>query len=145
MMQVFVHFQNTLVFQFDEAPHGSDIRNVLSSTENIPEDYFYLQVDGKHFGDNDVLPLCSLVVRASLRVNGGKGGFGAMLKSMAKQAGSKKTTDFGACRDLSGRRLRHVNDELILKKWQVCKNIICLLSLLNTDNDCLAGGEGSRR
>lgn len=29
----------------------------------------------------------------------------------------KKTTDFGACRDLYGRRLRHVNDEIRLKKW----------------------------
>lgn len=29
----------------------------------------------------------------------------------------KKTTDLGACRDLYGRRLRHVNDEIRLKKW----------------------------
>lgn len=31
-----------------------------------------------------------------------------MLRSMGKGAGSKKTTDFGACRDLYGRRLRYV-------------------------------------
>jgi hypothetical protein len=40
---------------------------------------------------------------------------------MAKRSGVKKTTDFGACRDLSGRRLRHVNDEIMLKKWQEAK------------------------
>ncbi|CAM9677344.1 unnamed protein product, partial [Phaeothamnion confervicola] len=49
---------------------------------------------------------------------GGKGGFGAMLRSMAKQAGKKPTRDFGACRDLQGRRLRHVNDEIALRKWR---------------------------
>src|SRR3546814_3666542 len=47
----------------------------------------------------------------------GKGGFGAMLRTMGKTSG-KESTNFGACRDLSGRRLRHVNDEIILKKWQ---------------------------
>ncbi|CAN0550549.1 unnamed protein product, partial [Ectocarpus sp. 12 AP-2014] len=41
-----------------------------------------------------------------------------MLRAMAKQAGAKPTTDFGACRDLQGRRLRHVNDEVRLQKWQ---------------------------
>lgn len=49
---------------------------------------------------------------------GGKGGFGAQLRSLAKQKGAKRTTNFGACRDLSGRRLRHVNDEIILNKWK---------------------------
>ena len=40
-----------------------------------------------------------------------------MLKGQSKQAGAKLTTDFGACRDLQGRRLRHVNDEIKLRKW----------------------------
>lgn len=71
------------------------------------------------------------------------GRFGAMLRSMGKAAG-KKTTNFGACRDLNGRRLasaqfwllsrrltlnsvrlvwdwfvrlRHVNNEIRLQKW----------------------------
>lgn len=88
--------------------------------EQVPGDCFFMQVDGKHLADEEMVSLSSsMVVRASIKVNGGKGGFGAMLKSMAKKTGRKKTTDFGACRDLSGRRLRHVNDEIILKKWQV--------------------------
>ena len=45
-----------------------------------------------------------------------------MLRALAKQSGTKKTTDFGACRDLSGRRLRHVNDDLILQKWKEAKD-----------------------
>lgn len=49
---------------------------------------------------------------------GGKGGFGTLLRGQSRQAGAKRTVDFGACRDLSGRRLRHVNDELKLRKWK---------------------------
>eukprot|EP00592_Proboscia_alata_P002359 CAMPEP_0194372984 /NCGR_PEP_ID=MMETSP0174-20130528/21404_1 /TAXON_ID=216777 /ORGANISM="Proboscia alata, Strain PI-D3" /LENGTH=189 /DNA_ID=CAMNT_0039151809 /DNA_START=58 /DNA_END=624 /DNA_ORIENTATION=+ len=51
-------------------------------------------------------------------IRGGKGGFGTLLKGQSKQAGAKTTYDFGACRDLNGRRLRHVNDEIKLRKWR---------------------------
>ncbi len=51
-------------------------------------------------------------------IRGGKGGFGTLLKGQSKQAGAKRTLDFGACRDLNGRRLRHVNDEIKLRKWR---------------------------
>jgi hypothetical protein len=40
------------------------------------------------------------------------------LKGQSKQSGAKLTTDFGACRDLQGRRLRHVNDEIKIRKWR---------------------------
>lgn len=45
---------------------------------------------------------------------GGKGGFGAMLRGAAA---SKKTTNFDACRDLQGRRLRHVRDEQAIRQF----------------------------
>lgn len=61
-------------------------------------------------------PFLSVRVVSALR--GGKGGFGTLLKGQSKQAGAKLTTDFGACRDLQGRRLRHVNDEIKLRKWR---------------------------
>ncbi|MEO0335282.1 MAG: hypothetical protein AAF202_02750 [Pseudomonadota bacterium] len=51
-------------------------------------------------------------------IKGGKGGFGALLRSSGKGGRGRRTTDFGACRDLSGRRLRQVNDELRLRKWR---------------------------
>ena len=60
-------------------------------------------------------PFMSVTTTSSIR--GGKGGFGTLLKGQSKQAGAKLTTDFGACRDLQGRRLRHVNDEIKLRKW----------------------------
>lgn len=45
---------------------------------------------------------------------GGKGGFGSLLRG---QKSSKQTTNKGAMRDLSGRRLRHVEDEQRLQQW----------------------------
>lgn len=69
--------------------------------------------------------VCSIVqLRASIGggLKGGKGGFGALLKRKAREKGEKPTVDFGACRDLSGRRLRHINDEIILQKWKESKD-----------------------
>ena len=40
---------------------------------------------------------------------GGKGGFGSMLRAIGAQI--EKTTNHEACRDLSGRRMRDVNNE----------------------------------
>ncbi|CAN0119603.1 unnamed protein product, partial [Ectocarpus fasciculatus] len=73
---------------------------------------------GKFLAPDDYVPPLSVPRVWTGGLKGGKGGFGAMLRAMAKQAGAKPTTDFGACRDLQGRRLRHVNDEVRLQKWQ---------------------------
>ena len=119
-MQVVVQLfdAETLCFP-STAVHGQDIKDVLSGRHGIPMDTLTLSLDGMVINDNDSIPdEFGIVLRGSLRVDGGKGGYGAMLRSLAKQSGSKKTTDFGACRDLSGRRLRHVNDEIVLKKWK---------------------------
>ncbi|KAI5059532.1 hypothetical protein GOP47_0025851 [Adiantum capillus-veneris] len=59
-------------------------------------------------------PSCSLVGR----LRGGKGGFGSLLRGAATKAGQKKTSNYDACRDMSGRRLRHVNAEKKLKEWK---------------------------
>ena len=61
-------------------------------------------------------PFVSVRIVSSLL--GGKGGFGTLLKGQSKQAGARITTDYGACRDLQGRRLRHINDEIKLRKWR---------------------------
>ena len=86
-------------------------------------------VDGMAVGgDADLLQRASgggdlLVVRLEESgVDGGKGGFGALLRIQSKLPGAKKTSDFSACRDLSGRRLRHVNNERIMQKWDEAKN-----------------------
>lgn len=58
------------------------------------------------------------MVHLSLRLRGGKGGFGSLLRGAATKAGQKKTNNFDACRDMSGRRLRHVNAEKKLEEWR---------------------------
>ncbi|KAM3684668.1 hypothetical protein ACJW31_11G061200 [Castanea mollissima] len=57
-------------------------------------------------------------VQLSGRLAGGKGGFGSLLRGAATKAGQKKTNNFDACRDMSGRRLRHVNAEKRLEEWK---------------------------
>nr|KAI8741254.1 putative protein SDE2; partial [Biomphalaria glabrata] len=49
------------------------------------------------------------------RLLGGKGGFGSMLRAIGAQI--EKTTSREACRDLSGRRMRDINNEKKLKEW----------------------------
>eukprot|EP00201_Polytomella_parva_P001320 CAMPEP_0175085230 /NCGR_PEP_ID=MMETSP0052_2-20121109/28537_1 /TAXON_ID=51329 ORGANISM="Polytomella parva, Strain SAG 63-3" /NCGR_SAMPLE_ID=MMETSP0052_2 /ASSEMBLY_ACC=CAM_ASM_000194 /LENGTH=286 /DNA_ID=CAMNT_0016357197 /DNA_START=160 /DNA_END=1020 /DNA_ORIENTATION=- len=52
----------------------------------------------------------------SARLPGGKGGFGALLRINGRDG--KKTTNFSACRDLQGRRLRAVESEAKLREWE---------------------------
>jgi hypothetical protein len=61
-------------------------------------------------------PFCSVRVVGCLR--GGKGGFGTLLKGQSRQAAARATVSFGACRDLQGRRLRHVNDAVSYQVWR---------------------------
>ncbi|CEM06402.1 unnamed protein product [Vitrella brassicaformis CCMP3155] len=56
---------------------------------------------------------CSLKVL--LRLVGGKGGFGSLLRG--QKGRQKKTTNFDACRDLSGRRIRHAQAVKRIKDW----------------------------
>lgn len=57
----------------------------------------------------------NVFLHVSLPVKGGKGGFGSMLRAIGAQI--EKTTNREACRDLSGRRLRDVNEEKRIKDW----------------------------
>jgi hypothetical protein len=50
-------------------------------------------------------------------LSGGKGGFGSLLRGNSGSAVARKTTNFDACRDLQGRRMRHVNNAKLLAEW----------------------------
>ena len=50
---------------------------------------------------------------------GGKGGFGSLLKGQPPV--KKRTNNFDSCRDLSGRRMRHLTQEKLLREWQAKK------------------------
>ena len=59
--------------------------------------------------------LLRVVFRSALL--GGKGGFGSLLRTATTKVGAKKTDNFSASRDLSGRRMRHVEAERAIAQW----------------------------
>ncbi|TPX68393.1 hypothetical protein SpCBS45565_g03142 [Spizellomyces sp. 'palustris'] len=114
-----------LCLQFpDDSPSESpllvqDLKFRLTTILNIPADDQRLTTEGgRSVADNDILfstedisrDVFSPVFNLLLRLPGGKGGFGSMLRAQGGKMASQKTTNFEACRDLSGRRLKTVND-----------------------------------
>jgi len=89
----------------------------MSKLTNIPVNLISLYNNRRVLAPRHVVPSAPHILNLKLPgLRGGKGGFGANLKSSGK-SGGKGTTNFSACRDLSGRRLRHVENEKALKKW----------------------------
>ncbi|KAF4321035.1 hypothetical protein G195_005801 [Phytophthora kernoviae 00238/432] len=116
-----VHFNRTLCVSLSSAvANVSTLSSAIQSREGVPSDLLDLYVNGRKLDVSAAVPSFPTIIRARLRggLRGGKGGFGAMLRSMGKASGAKATTDFGACRDLHGRRLRHVNQEVAMLKWR---------------------------
>ena len=64
-------------------------------------------INGKRIIDKNVIGAST--VHVVPKMVGGKGGFGSMLRAIGAQI--EKTTNREACRDLSGRRLRDINEE----------------------------------
>ncbi|XP_052900935.1 splicing regulator SDE2 [Anopheles moucheti] len=80
-----------------------------------PSDYYCTQ-NGRRIAvlaSDNVRP--NVPLRVWERLPGGKGGFGSMLRAIGAQI--EKTTNREACRDLSGRRLRDINEEKRLKAY----------------------------
>ncbi|XP_012534905.1 replication stress response regulator SDE2 [Monomorium pharaonis] len=76
-------------------------------------DQYYVLHNGRLIQENDIYLNSHATVVP--RLLGGKGGFGSMLRAIGAQI--EKTTNREACRDLSGRRLRDINEEKRLKAW----------------------------
>ncbi|XP_076888552.1 uncharacterized protein LOC143539008 [Bidens hawaiensis] len=109
----------TLNFETPIIPISS-IKSKLQTLTSIPPHHQLLTSNGKSLSDATYLHhhKSSLpTIHLSLRLRGGKGGFGSLLRGAATKAGQKKTNNFDACRDMSGRRLRHVNAEKRMEEW----------------------------
>lgn len=88
--------------------------------EGVPADLQGLVHAGKQLQDELSLQHYSIssgsTVHLVLRLRGGKGGFGALLRGQGRDG--KVTTNFDAMRDLQGRRLRHQFSEQKLAEWK---------------------------
>ncbi|XP_032667923.1 replication stress response regulator SDE2 [Odontomachus brunneus] len=84
----------------------------IEETVGIKQDEYYIIHNGRLMHEDDI---CHGYMTIVPRTLGGKGGFGSMLRAIGAQI--EKTTNREACRDLSGRRLRDINEEKRLKAW----------------------------
>uniref|UniRef100_A0A8D8RN00 Protein SDE2 homolog n=1 Tax=Cacopsylla melanoneura TaxID=428564 RepID=A0A8D8RN00_9HEMI len=92
---------------------GKDLKTFIAQTTLVSSDETCITINGKLLDQEAQYD--HGVVRVSPKVLGGKGGFGSMLRAIGAQI--EKTTNREACRDLSGRRLRDINEEKRLKTW----------------------------
>ncbi|KAJ3019082.1 hypothetical protein HKX48_002388 [Thoreauomyces humboldtii] len=98
------HLKNRLSVLFPLLPHEQRI--TTAGGQLVADDTLLFDVTRCGESVGNFPPVFNLLVR----VPGGKGGFGSMLRAQGGKMASQKTTNFEACRDLSGRRLKTVND-----------------------------------
>ncbi|KAI9109877.1 hypothetical protein K1719_018918 [Acacia pycnantha] len=116
----------TLTLKFPSPTlHANSVKDRIFEVTRIPTQYQRLVTGVQDLKGNESVISCSPeggdvfpTVHLLLRLAGGKGGFGSLLRGAATKAGQKKTNNFDACRDMSGRRLRHVNAEKRLEEWK---------------------------
>lgn len=99
-----------------EIKQGETVKKIYEKYELNPQ-LIYLTSNGKRIKQDDSLFIYdTCIIQFNFILNGGKGGFGSLLKG--QPAVKKQTKNFDACRDISGRRLRHVNQEKQILEWQ---------------------------
>lgn len=89
------------------------LKQQLCSITAIPvQDQVLSTMGGLLLNDHDLLNSQQDIIylNVSGRLLGGKGGFGSMLRAQGGRMNAQKTTNFEACRDLQGRRIKTVND-----------------------------------
>ncbi|TMW50525.1 hypothetical protein DOY81_004386 [Sarcophaga bullata] len=109
MLEIYINRTNKLEIPFQNIKGIT--KSITETTGLVPSD-FYLEQKGKRLYEQ-ICHGCPIYLR--LCTLGGKGGFGSMLRAIGAQI--EKTTNREACRDLSGRRLRDINEEKRLKAW----------------------------
>ncbi|XP_067204030.1 splicing regulator SDE2 [Linepithema humile] len=101
------------VFKSDAPLTVHELRKQIEDTIGFSCNEYYILQNGRLLQDDAICSDGDTTVVP--RLLGGKGGFGSMLRAIGAQI--EKTTNREACRDLSGRRLRDINEEKRLKSW----------------------------
>ncbi len=88
---------------------GLQVKQLVAAGSGVGVECMRLVCGANEVHDEALVPAPSegtrpCEVQCVLRLSGGKGGFGAMLRSARGGLDAKKTTNFDAMRDLSGRR-----------------------------------------
>ncbi|XP_034661513.1 replication stress response regulator SDE2 [Drosophila subobscura] len=113
-MVINILLNNKQLIVFDNGINYNDICTKIEESTHLQRDDYYLVSNGKRLtGDSTSTQHES--IHCMLRQVGGKGGFGSMLRAIGAQI--EKTTNREACRDLSGRRLRDINEEKRVRAW----------------------------
>lgn len=101
-----------LSFDITSETSVASIKRRIGVETGMSQTDFYLLLNGKIVHENAVQ---NGTIHVVPRILGGKGGFGSMLRAIGAQI--EKTTNREACRDLSGRRLRDINEEKRVKDF----------------------------
>lgn len=121
-MQLFVRNIEscTLVCEVEATASVLDVKDWVERQSGIPSSSQGLVYGGRQLQDGLQLQSYGVgpdsTLHLVLRLRGGKGGFGALLRGQGRDG--KITSNFDACRDLQGRRLKYSNTEKKLAEWK---------------------------
>lgn len=122
MVQLFLRLldSSSQVLDVPECCSVDELRQVVEDRCQVPAEALSLVHAGRLLQDGQPLHRYGVArdstIHVLLRLRGGKGGFGALLRGMGREG--KKTDNFDACRDLSGRRIREATTAQKLQEWQ---------------------------
>ncbi|KAH8417980.1 hypothetical protein KR222_009782 [Zaprionus bogoriensis] len=115
VVNIFINNKQLLSVNTSGINYDEICARIAEETQLSPEE-FYLTSNGKRLTRDAIVDQNEISnVQCQLRQVGGKGGFGSMLRAIGAQI--EKTTNREACRDLSGRRLRDINEEKRVRAW----------------------------
>ncbi|KAG2450477.1 hypothetical protein HYH02_004978 [Chlamydomonas schloesseri] len=121
-MQLFVRCldSRTRVCDVELSCSVEELKQQIQDVEGLPCCSQGLVFAGRQLEDARSLASYNITADSTLhlvlRLRGGKGGFGALLRGLGRDG--SKTTNNDAMRDLQGRRLKHSNAEQKLKEWK---------------------------
>jgi len=107
-----------------EVSKDETIRNLkhrIYNLEGIEPEHIRLTSGTRNLKDDDCVEGDFSLVNINLRLLGGKGGFGALLRGAGTKAGQKKNNNTDDCRDLNGRRMKDVKAEKELLDWFIAQ------------------------